>query len=50
MINYGVLKDEILFIDFENYKLIELQTQDMGEILNLFYEVHGKYPKYLFFR
>jgi len=49
MINYGVLKDEILFIDFENYKLIELQTQDMGEILDLFYEVHGKYPKYLFF-
>jgi predicted AAA+ superfamily ATPase len=44
-----VEKNDILFIDFENYKLLELKTRDIGEIFTIFYELYGKYPTYLFF-
>lgn len=47
--NFWIQKNDILFLDFENYKLVELQTNDVWEILNIFYEIHWKYPKYLFF-
>ena len=47
--NQNINKTDILFIDFENYKLLELKTRDIGEIFTIFHELYGKYPKYLFF-
>ncbi len=47
--NQGIDKTDILFIDFENYKLLELKTRDIGEIFTIFQELYGKKPKYLFF-
>lgn len=47
--NQKVDKTDILFIDFENYKLLELRTKDIWEIFAIFYELYGKSPKYLFF-
>ena len=47
--NQWIDKSDILFIDFENYRLLELKTRDIGEIFTIFHELYGKYPKYLFF-
>ena len=44
--NQGIDKTDILFIDFENYKLLELKTRDIGEIFTIFQELYGKKPKY----
>jgi predicted AAA+ superfamily ATPase len=42
-------KEDILFLDFENPQLIELQTIDFAQLVKLYYEAYGKKPKYLFF-
>jgi predicted AAA+ superfamily ATPase len=42
-------KTDILFMDFEDYRLLELKTKDISEIFTIFYELYGKYPQYLFF-
>jgi len=49
LINNWIPKNDILFIDFENYRLLELQTKDVWELLTIFYELYGHYPKYIFF-
>ena len=42
-------KEDILFLDFENPQLVELQTIDFAQLVKLYYEIYGKKPKYLFF-
>jgi predicted AAA+ superfamily ATPase len=49
LINKGVSKNEILFIDFEDYRLIGIQPSDIDNILSVFYQLTDRYPRYLFF-
>lgn len=44
-----VPKKEILFINFEDYRLIDIQTKDLGIIIDAHYELFGNNPNYLFF-
>ncbi len=43
------LKDDILFIDFEDFRLTGLNSQYIDEIFSVFYQLTGKYPRFLFF-
>jgi len=49
LVNKGISKNEILFIDFEDYRLIGIQPLDIDTILSVFYQFTGQYPQYLFF-
>jgi hypothetical protein len=40
---------DILFIDFEDYRLIDFQAADIDTLLAAFQQLTGKYPKFLFF-
>ena len=42
-------KEDILFLDFEDYRLGELAGDIMDEIFTAFHQVAGKYPLFLFF-
>lgn len=44
-----VAKNNILFVNFEDYRLIDLQTNDLGLLIDAHYELYGKKPTYLFF-
>lgn len=46
---HQIEKTDILFLDFEDYRLLELQTKDIGEIFSIFRELYGKEPTYLCF-
>lgn len=49
LLKRGVAKNEILFIDFEDYRLIGIQAPDIENILSAFYQLTDQYPRYLFF-
>lgn len=42
-------KTDILFINFEDYRLIELNSENLWIIIDSHYELFWKKPKYLFF-
>jgi len=42
-------RDDFLFIDFEDYRLIPIKNFDIDELLRSFYELFYKEPKFLFF-
>jgi len=42
-------KQDILFIDFEDYRLGGFSTDDVEELFVAFHRVAGRYPQYLFF-
>ncbi len=42
-------KEDILFIDFEDYRLSGFTGTDMDELLAAFYQLSGRYPSFLFF-
>lgn len=42
-------KEQILFLDFEDYRLGELTGNAMDEIFTAFHQVAGQYPLFLFF-
>jgi len=44
-----VARNEILFVDFEDYRLTGFQPDDMEQLLAAFYQQSGKPPRYLFF-
>lgn len=48
LLNKGVDKKDILFIDFEDYRLIGIQPEDIDAILSAFYQLTNRYPGYLF--
>jgi predicted AAA+ superfamily ATPase len=43
------LRDDILFVDFEDYRLSDFRPQDMDKLLAAFHQMTGKPPRYLFF-
>ena len=43
------VRDEILFIDFEDYRLGDFRPEDMDRLLAAFYQLTGRQPRYLFF-
>ena len=42
-------KDDILFIDFEDYRLVDFKAEDVDSLLVAFTQLTGKSPTYLFF-
>ena len=49
LLSKGVQKKAILFVDFEDYRLIGIQPEDIDSILSSFYQMTNQYPAYLFF-
>lgn len=45
----GAARDEILFVDFEDYRLRDFRPEDMERLLAAFHQATGKPPRYLFF-
>ncbi len=45
----GVEKKDILFIDFEDYRLTGIEPTVIDDILSVFYQLADRYPSYLFF-
>jgi len=41
--------DEILYVDFEDYRLRGISVKDLDKIIKAFIELTGKQPKYIFF-
>ena len=42
-------KEDILLIDFEDFRLTGLSSEDIDEVFSVFYQLTGKYPLFLFF-
>jgi predicted AAA+ superfamily ATPase len=42
-------KADILFVDFEDYRLGGFTGRDMDELFAAFYQLAGRYPRFLFF-
>jgi predicted AAA+ superfamily ATPase len=42
-------KEDILFIDFEDYRLGDFTGDNMDELLAAFHQLAGRYPRFLFF-
>ena len=42
-------RDDILFVDFEDYRLSDFRPEDMEKLLAAFHQMTGKPPRYLFF-
>lgn len=45
----GIEKKDILFIDFEDYRLTGMEPGVIDDILSVFYQLTDRYPSYLFF-
>lgn len=45
----GATREDILFIDFEDYRLADFTTYDIDRLLAAFHQVAGRPPSYLFF-
>ena len=43
------IKEDILFIDFEDYRLGEFTGDNVEELFAAFYQIAGQYPRFLFF-
>ena len=43
------VREDILFIDFEDFRLSGLNSEDIDEVFSVFYQLTGKYPRFLFF-
>jgi len=42
-------RDDILFVDFEDYRLSDFRPEDIDKLLAAFHQLTGKPPRYLFF-
>jgi uncharacterized protein len=49
LISAKVPRDEILFLDFEDYRLKSFKPDDISTIFEAFQRLTGKHPRYLFF-
>ncbi len=45
----GYSKKDILFIDFEDYRLRGFTADEMDELFTAFHQLAGRYPRFLFF-
>lgn len=43
------VREDILLIDFEDYRLRDFRPEDMDRLLAVFYQLTGRPPRYLFF-
>jgi hypothetical protein len=48
LLGAGKSKQDILMVDFEDYRLAGLRTDPMGELLEAFHALTGHLPEYLF--
>ncbi len=44
-----VSKEDILFIDFEDYRLTDFRPKDMEGLLSTFNQLTGRLPRFVFF-
>ncbi len=49
LIDLGYKKEEILFIDFEDYRLKKIKDENIEEIFTSFIQLTGVIPKFVFF-
>ena len=49
LLTNGLSKDDILFIDFEDYRLAGMEPGDIDLILTTFVQLTGRHPRFLFF-
>ena len=42
-------REDILFVDFEDYRLRDVRPEDIDGLLAAFYQITGRPPRYLFF-
>jgi hypothetical protein len=42
-------RNDILFVDFEDYRLADFQPEDIEQLLAVFYHLAGKAPRFLLF-
>ena len=42
-------KQDILFIDFEDYRLIDFTADNIDDLFTAFHQITGQYPRFLFF-
>ncbi len=42
-------REDILFVDFEDYRLRDFHPEDMDHLLRAFFQLTGRRPRYLFF-
>ncbi len=49
LLDKGIEIKDILFIDFEDYRLIDIKPEEIDSILSAFYQLTDQYPTYLFF-
>ncbi len=49
LLEEGVSREEILFLDFEDYRLKAFEAGDVDVLLTAFHRLTGRLPKYLFF-
>ena len=42
-------RNDILFVDFEDYRLADFQPEDIEQLLAVFYQLAGKAPRFLLF-
>ncbi len=45
----GVLKEDILFVDFEDYRLTGFGPPDVDNLFTVFQQLAGRHPRFLFF-
>ena len=45
----GFSKNDILFIDFEDYRLVGIEADNVESILTAFVQLSGRHPRFLFF-
>jgi hypothetical protein len=45
----GIAREEILFVDFEDYRLTNFTPADMESLFTAFYQLTDRHPTYLFF-
>lgn len=48
LIRGGAKKSDVLFVDFEDYRLAEIREDAMGKLLEAFHQLTGHLPKYVF--
>ncbi|MFH1707475.1 MAG: ATP-binding protein [Planctomycetota bacterium] len=49
LLRTGATRHDILFVDFEDFRLREFQPEDMDRLLAAFYQTTGRAPRHLFF-
>ncbi len=49
LVRSGTAREDILFVDFEDYRLTDFTPSDIDRLLTVFHQLAGRYPSFLFF-